>query len=386
MGNKKDLNILLEAVNILKNECLLKKDTEMKILKYENKTIKPRPNGKGFFTRYRDANGQHSIYGKTAEEVLQKLKSVLKNAPKKKYGKTLAWWWFEWLRIWKQDIRPGTKRTYDTIFRIYLKSIGELKLNELNVFNISEFLNNISSSRQRVRTFNYLNACLDKAEKIKLIEQNPLQLLPKPKHEKEHVNAMTLSDQDKFITALTNSQSKYSDLFLVMLQEGLRIGEALGLTGDNIDFANRTITVNKTYSHGAIGVPKTKSSKRTIPMFGTVYNILLKHAGTKPGERIFNFSEHPTNLAFHKFLHEAQIENIYKPHSLRATFATRLYEAGVPSLQIRDWLGHSDVATTEQIYIKVLKESSLKWVNLASFLVKSDTQPDTQIISKIRNI
>ena len=44
--NKKNLSVLLEAVEILKNECLLEKGETMKILKYENKTIKPRPNGR----------------------------------------------------------------------------------------------------------------------------------------------------------------------------------------------------------------------------------------------------------------------------------------------------------------------------------------------------
>lgn len=379
MTNKNDLNVLIQAVNILQNECLSKKDTEMKILKYENKTIKPRPNGKGYFTRYRDANGQHSIYGSTAEEVLQKLKTALKNAPKKRSAdKTIGWWWFEWLKFWKQDIRPGTLRTYQSVYNCYIKNIENLELNQLTVFNLGEFLQSIKYSRQRTRTFNYLKSCLDKAFKLKLIEQNPLELLPKPKHEKKHVKAMTQEEQNRFVSVVSKYNNKFADLCLVMIQQGFRLGEVLGLTIDNLNFFQKTITINKTFSHSVLGEPKTKTSCRTVPMFGTVSDILIKYAGTKQNQRIFNFSEKCATLKFYDFLKQAGLSG-FTTHSLRSTFATRLYEAGVPSLQIRDWLGHSDVATTEQIYIKVLKESSLKWVNIANLMLKCDTQIDTQI-------
>lgn len=377
MSNKSELNILLEAVNILKNECLLKKDTEMKILKYDNKTIKPRPNGKGYWTRYRDANGQHSIYATSAEEVLKKLKIALKTAPSKKSktynGLTLNQWWFKWLDIYKQDIKGTTLTTYKTIYNQYITKIENMYLEEFNVFNLNDFLKSISSTRQKTRTYNYLNACFDKAVLLKFMKENPCKLIPRPKHTKNNIRPLLESEQNLFLQAIKNTT--YEKLFLILLQEGLRIGEALALTRADLDFNNKLIRVNKTYSHSVVTSPKTEMSNRLVPMFGLVYEQLLTFKELKPNQRIF---VHDIKCVARKFKRITEELGIFavSTHSLRKTFATRLFERGVPALQIQQWLGHADVLTTERIYIKIAPNSNKQWLNIADNLLNctlSDT-------------
>ncbi len=381
MQSKKKLSILLEAVEILKNEYLPKGET-MKILKYENKTIKPRPNGKGYYVRYRDANGQHALYGESAEEVLEKLKKALKSAPKKKRKSptalTLGKWWLKWIEIYKQDIKESTLLTYKTIFNCYLTKIQNTPLSEFNVFNVSSFINSIQSSRQRFRTYNYLNACFEKAVLLKLMEENPCSLIPRPKHIKENIRPLRASEQKLFLEAIKGA--RYETLFLVLLQEGLRIGEALALTRGDLDFENKLININKTYGKGKTTTPKTLASKRLVPMFGNVAELLQQFGNKKSNERIFPHDIKFISISFKRITESLNIFDV-TTHSLRKTFATRLFELGVPALQIQQWLGHSDVLTTERIYIKIAPNSNQKWLNLADNLLNFDTQFDTQSVN-----
>lgn len=377
--NKTELTKLIEAVNILQNECLVKKDEKMKIIKYENKTIKPRANGSGYYTRYRDYNGQHSIYGKTAEEVLEKLKTALKNVPERKTtskGITLKEWWFKWLEIYKQDVRSTTMTTYKTIYNNYIKKIESMSLNDFTVFNTSEFINSIQFERQKVRTYNYLNACFDKAVLLKLMKENPCKLFPRPKHKKINIRPLTVDEQDIFVKSIKGCI--YEPLYLTMLQLGLRVGEALALTREDLDFNQRLVRINKTYYHGTVGEPKTDCGNRFVPMIGTTYNILQQFIDLNPTERIFKNDVKCVSKKLKEICEKNGIVGI-STHSLRKTFATRLYELGVPPMQLQQWLGHADVLTTERIYIKLVPNSNKKWLNIANNILTFDTQKDTQM-------
>ncbi len=60
--------------------------------------------------------------------------------------------------------------------------------------------------------------------------------------------------------------------------------------------------------------------------------------------------------AFYKFLDKLNIEHV-EPYTLRHTFATRMYEAGVPMKTIQAWMGHKSIKTTSDTYTHVLDET-----------------------------
>ena len=379
--NKTELTKLIEAVNILQNECLLKKDEKMKIIKYNNKTIKPRANGSGYYTRYRDCNGQHSIYGKTAEEVLEKLKTALKELERvNDKSPRLIDWWDKWYEVFENDnIKESTKRIYRTIRKCYIvtSKIANLKINTITVFDVNEFLKSISSSRQRARCFDMLKRCFEKAHQLNMVKLNVFCLLQKPKHKKEIKEPFTEEEQIAFLNAV--QKSKYKDLFLLMMTEGLRIGEALAITREDIDFDNRILRINKTLIRGELGTPKTDSSVRFLPIFDSSLEILSKYKGYRPEERIFNIIPWTASKHFKRVIAEAGLDEKFSTHCLRKTFGTRIYEAGVPIKQISAWLGHSDTAITEKCYIKILPTQNQKWLQQGNYLRLPDTQIDTQI-------
>ena len=131
---------------------------------------------------------------------------------------------------------------------------------------------------------------------------------------------------------------------IVQLHTGLRIGEVLALTPKDIDFDNKTISVNKTkLRDGQLSAPKTLSSIRTIEVSDYVLSIIHDFISNDK----FIFQVH-----YNTILNHLSIQNI-SSHMFRHTHVALLIEAGVPIKVISERLGHSDTSITLSIYTHV---------------------------------
>ena len=126
---------------------------------------------------------------------------------------------------------------------------------------------------------NTLNSMINQAVKLEVIIKNPCKniVLPKPDGKKE-IQSMTREDQEKFVNYCYDNNEF---LFLFMLGTGVRIGEALGLTWDSVDFEKENIRIkNVVVEINGVpklqSYPKTESSVRDIPMSDKIKEILLK--------------------------------------------------------------------------------------------------------------
>ena len=159
---------------------------------------------------------------------------------------------------------------------------------------------------------------------------------------------------------------------------GLRRSEALGLKWDAIDFENDSITIRHTVTSVtldgkvqlvAADTTKTKSSLRTLPLVPFVKERLLalkkeqennrrlcgrsyhkQYAGyvciNEMGDLI---KPHYVTEQFPKLLDANGLRRI-RFHDLRHSCTSLMLANGVPMKQIQDWLGHSDIGTTANIY------------------------------------
>ena len=143
---------------------------------------------------------------------------------------------------------------------------------------------------------------------------------------------------------------KYRVLTEFLILTGLRIGEALALTPNDIDRGNRTITVNKALSLVTydIGTPKTEESNRVIH----IQNELLPVIDKIPPECFKNI-QYP---AYTKYIKAATLRTTGReltPHALRHTHVSLLAAAGVPLDLISTRCGHADSGVTRAIYLHV---------------------------------
>lgn len=146
-------------------------------------------------------------------------------------------------------------------------------------------------------------------------------------------------------------------LYTLLFWSGMRIGEALALTVEDIDLENDTVTVSKTYVKikgvPMLQPPKTSSSNRTIPLPGFIMDILadfIDYTGAAGSNRLFEGLE---LTGAEKALREHAILAGLEPihiHDLRHSHASLLANLDVNPLVIKERLGHTNIATTMDIY------------------------------------
>lgn len=162
---------------------------------------------------------------------------------------------------------------------------------------------------------------------------------------------------------------KWKLLTNFLLLSGLRIGEAVALEKEDIDFEEHVLRVSKNYdpNNGVVTTPKTLTSFREVymqPDLETATRSLLlctKIEGMEFGHRsnllIANQKgEHMNYYTYNKYLKENALKNIGRSittHTLRHTHASLLLAKGIDVDTISRRLGHEDSQITKEIYLHI---------------------------------
>ncbi|MCX7884095.1 MAG: tyrosine-type recombinase/integrase [Caloramator sp.] len=361
-------------------------------------TIYRRPNGLwcAQITLGRDDNGKlkrMTFYGKTRQEVSEKVNKaltsysagVLVEPSQITLGNWLNTWLFEYK---KGSLRPSTLQSYEYLIRYHISpSLGHYKLKELRPEHLQVMYNtklNEGLSAKTIKNMhNVINAALKQAVKNNITARNIAEAAILPKQTKKEIRVLTLEEQDKFIKALEGERLKLA--FILALSTGLRQGELLALTWDNIDFKEGTLTVKKSIKRVKnfdknikkntvliFQEPKTSSGLRVVPIPPAVLEELKEHrkgqlqeklkAGEVYEDNNLIFAtelgrplEHSSLLrAFYRVIKKADIDINF--HALRHTYATRLLEMNEHPKVVQEILGHKDITTTLNIYSHVMPE------------------------------
>lgn len=200
-----------------------------------------------------------------------------------------------------------------------------------------------------------------------------------------------LTDEEQ--TMIRSLPHRAQTAAMIMMYAGLRRGELLALTWDDIDLDASTITVNKTLEFVS-GKPQIKNSPKTeagnrvvtIPEILAEYlrnvphkapiicpNASGKYMSTTAWSRLWQSYIVDLNVTYGAAAgmskhnpHGIPISIDFTAHCLRHTYATLLYKAGVDVLTAQYLLGHADVQTTLGIYTHLdaeLKQRGLDKLN-----------------------
>lgn len=206
------------------------------------------------------------------------------------------------------------------------------------------------------------------ADNTALIDR--LERLPEPSSRQKVIGKYMESDELKLVlTDMSESNADYMLLTKFLALSGLRIGEAIALTTQDIDLKSREIAVNKTYALNvdAIQSTKTEMSDRSVYMRRELLDLvqlILKRQrqiqiATGIRTRILfpwsdgGYMHYASYSKFFRYHTRKVLGHGMTIHSLRHTYTSLMAEAGVPIETISRQLGHADSKVTRDIYMHV---------------------------------
>lgn len=183
--------------------------------------------------------------------------------------------------------------------------------------------------------------------------------------ETNRLPVLTLKHQRILMRYLIEKPTSQNIGILLALCTGMRIGEVCALQWKNVDFSQRIITVRYTVSrvyncklkstekiHSS---PKTKNSCREIPISQQLFQCLKTVKKTSISSYVVGTSEQSKEPRSYRDYFSRLLKRLGIPpivfHGLRHTFATRCIESGCDYKTISAILGHSNVATTLNLYV-----------------------------------
>ena len=299
----------------------------------------------------------------------------------------------EWLSFWLENcVKPTTKRrTYEKylqVVRLHVSgSLGEERLDELTPLKLQKYVTELLQSGNTITgkalavnsvngIINVIQVSLKSAYTLGETDKYVGDRIKRPRSQEKKVTCFALNEQ-KIIerAALADGRKKMFGVVLC-LYSGLRVGELLALRWADIDFAQETLTVNKTCydSRGENGkicriedLPKTVSSRRVIPLPAQILKLLKKHKKQSESEYVISIGAKPILVrsyqrSFELMLKDLKIEH-RGFHSLRHTFATRALECGMDVKTLAEILGHKNPTITLSRYTHSMPDHKKEMMN-----------------------
>lgn len=239
---------------------------------------------------------------------------------------------------------------------------GVVPLNQLSDLTRkrAEYFITKASKDMRPASMNFyirtLRAIFTVAVEWKLLDENPFMGVKPLSADLPSPRILTRVEIAALFHSLRVHAPGYVPLIAFYLMTGMRRSEALALEWKDVN-----------YESGVITVARSKGRRpRLIPMAPAARQILLSRKGEgKP----FDWYPHSVNRIWIKVRTEAKLPDV-KLHDLRRTFGTMLAQAGVSSLFIQQWMGHTDPTVTREHYIGLPQDTRKQLSSLRRVLPK----------------
>ncbi|EHB4974678.1 site-specific integrase [Enterococcus faecalis] len=314
-----------------------------------------------------------------------------------------------WKESYERTVTPNTFIRVESLFKKQiLPTFGSLRIEHIKPAYCQKVVNDWY---EKYATFGALKAYTTKvfnyAQKLEILDSNPMIIIDTPR-KKYSTDKIKFYEKDiliKFLETVEKTQPYHVFTFFRLVSfSGLRKGEMLALTWDNIDFSKSEIHVKRTITKNSNGelilglTPKTKASVRTLSIDEKTMLVLKKwymlqkeeffKRGVSLQKEQLVFSTEKNGIValttpnrwLEKICKEYHFEDI-KIHGFRHTHCSLLFESAMEQSQngdISQWLkviqermGHAKIQTTLNIYNHVTKKAQQnfekQFANFATF-------------------
>jgi integrase len=381
------------------------------------------------------------LTGQTRADVvgkIEKLEAELRKGHVRKVGAsdTVAEWMEHWLAaIAPRRCRPSTITGYTSKVRVHIvPALGHHRLAKLRAEHVETYFARLEDEvapNTALQIFRILSRALRVAEQRGKLPRNPCSLVDPPSGERHEVEPLDEDDVGALLAAAGERRERAR--WWVALGLGLRQGEALGLMWKYVDLDDGVLYVRKalcrrTWQHGCkdpatcakrkcrvkpckdgcrrheracpepcpadctdhastcpqrqkggLADPKSKKSKRDLPLAPIFVQLLIEHRKAQREERIAAgpdwedpfgdrlvfcqstgrpFNPRSDWAAWKRLLTEAGVRDA-RLHDARHSAATLMFGEGYEMRDVQEWLGHAQIGLTMNTYTHILKRRKL---------------------------
>lgn len=190
------------------------------------------------------------VYGKSSQEVRKKIAALALQADLGLYVDESDMLLRDWLTQWIEsyiNVKESTFSRYMIDVEQHIApALGNIPLCDLRTTHIQMFYNRMLKSGMSAKSLKNLHGvlheALERAVMINLISKNVSNACVLPRVKQAEMHPLTDEDVPRFLDAIRNDP--FNDVFFVALFTGMRQGEILGLTWDNISFDQQTILIS----------------------------------------------------------------------------------------------------------------------------------------------
>ncbi len=324
-----------------------------------------------------------SVYGRSQAEARKRMTATqraIDNGTYQAPDKTTV---SQWLDTWMETfcavkVKPLTFSSYAVAIKNHIKpSLGALRLQAVRGVHVQKLYNRMTADGLSAKTVKNVAAILHKAFSVAvkqgLMQANPCDAAELPKAMHKEITPLTDSEIPLFLKAIKGHP--FEGAYALCLFAGLREGECLGLSWDQVNFEARRITISQQLQHEKKRsaqyyiAPSTKSGKpRQIEPPEITFQYLRAERKRQTENRLAAgpLWSNPDNLVFTDELgRHLAISTFYKtfkrivssigrpdarPHDLRHTAATVAIAAGADIKSVQDLLGHATASFTLNVY------------------------------------
>lgn len=302
----------------------------------------------------------------------------------------LADWYFE--NYAPVELKEGTVYNYKSAYNNHIKPVlGNVRVKDINTPRLTQFVQSLKLQPETVRKiYVVLQSIFHRGVEQGFIRDTPCRNVILPKNRNKKKKPVLDEEQTKRFMKLIEEKKCDPDIkriIKVLLYTGMRCGECLALSWDDINFEEMTISIEHNLADVGgkhwLTTPKTESSIRTIGMSQPLADIfreqkkyqeqLIEALGDdfSHPEMVFtsangNYRDRSSlGTSLKRFLRGTEFDFLTL-HSLRHCNATLLLNSGVDLKVVSDHLGHCDIGVTANIYADVLKSTKAKVADLVS--------------------
>lgn len=301
------------------------------------------------------------------------------------------------------NLKPGSfDRKENTCVQQVFPYIGSLPVKRVTIDDIESFVQSLRMAGYSYSTikkaYEAVHACFRFYQIHRKIPTNPADGVrvssggrKLPLRVKYYTQPQLQMIQRECLRCYSNNIRVYpqGDLIIILANTGIRVGELLALTWNDVDFFNRSISIEKNavqlkcrennsrpehhYKQFIQDSAKTSSSIRIVPLNQTAYDAFQRLRKISNGKGLVAQSRHGKALNHSNIARTLKriLQNlnfpanmIFGPHALRHSFASALISKGADIKKVSSILGHSSVTITYDYYIHFIPQDFSSTVEL----------------------